>query len=95
MKKVLLLMVASLSLITLLLIGLPISAADSTNAANGDGFVKGDVNGDGVVDMGDVTKVERMILGQDSATPAADVNQDGVVNMADVVAIEKIILGRP
>jgi len=44
---------------------------------------------------GDVTKVERMILGQDSDTPAADVNQDGVGKYADVVAIEKIILGRP
>ena len=95
MKKVLFLIVASLSLITFLIIGLPGVRCGSLDTPTATVSIQGDVNGDGVVDMGDVTKVERIILGKDPYTPAADVNQDGVVNMADVVAIENIILGRP
>ncbi len=53
----------------------------------------GDANGDGVVDMGDVTKVERIILELDSPTPGADANQDGEIDMGDVTKIERIILG--
>jgi hypothetical protein len=45
------------------------------------------------VNMGDTTKVERIILGQDSLTPGADANEDGVMNMGDVTKIERIILG--
>jgi hypothetical protein len=55
--------------------------------------VQGDANGDGVVSMGDVVKVEREILGLDPLTPGADANLDETVNMADVVKIERIILG--
>ena len=43
--------------------------------------------------MGDVTEVERIILGLDSPTREADANEDGVINMGDVVTIERIILG--
>ena len=53
----------------------------------------GDANGDGLVNMGDATKVMRIILGLDSLTVGADVNGDGVVNMGDVTKIEMIILG--
>ena len=53
----------------------------------------GDANGDGVIDMGDVTKVERIILGIDPPTPGADANQDGDTNMGDVTKIELMILG--
>ncbi len=55
--------------------------------------IPGDANGDGVVDMLDVTKVERIILGLDDPTPGADANQDGVIDMLDVTKIERIILG--
>jgi len=55
--------------------------------------IPGDANCDGVVDIGDVTKVERIILGIDDPTPGADANQDGVINMLDVTKIERIILG--
>jgi hypothetical protein len=54
----------------------------------------GDVNQDGSVSMGDVAKVERIILGLDPPTPSADVNGDGVIDMSDVTKIERIILGR-
>jgi hypothetical protein len=55
--------------------------------------ILGDVNEDGVVNMADVTKVERIILSLDQPTPCSDPNQDGVINMADVTKIERIILG--
>jgi hypothetical protein len=53
----------------------------------------GDANGDGVVNMGDVTKVELIVLGLADATPGADANGDGQVNMGDVTKIELVILG--
>ncbi len=56
-------------------------------------LVRGDVNGDGVVNMADIIKCERIILGWDSPTPGADVNGDGEIDMGDVVPIERIILG--
>ena len=55
--------------------------------------VHGDVNGDDLVTMGDVTKEERIILGLDLTTPGADVNNDGDITMGDVTKIERIILG--
>lgn len=44
------------------------------------------------MNMGDVTKVERIILGLDPATCACDANGDGKINMGDVTKIERIIL---
>jgi hypothetical protein len=55
-------------------------------------YPQGDANEDGVVTMGDVTKVERIILGIDSPTPGADANLDGFITMGDVTKIERIIL---
>jgi len=53
----------------------------------------GDANKDSIVNMADVTKVERIILALDPSTACADANQDCVTNMADVTKIERIILG--
>jgi hypothetical protein len=53
----------------------------------------GDANGDGILDMGDVTQVERIILGMDLPTVACDVSGDGLPNMGDVTKIERLILG--
>lgn len=54
----------------------------------------GDVNGDGRVNVSDVTALINMILG---LTPMdetyADVNGDGRVNVSDVTALINIILG--
>jgi hypothetical protein len=50
-------------------------------------FVHGDANVDGVVNIGDATKVMRIFLGLDPITPGADANEDGVVNMGDVMRI--------
>ena len=55
--------------------------------------LRGDANGDGRVSMGDVTKLERIILALDPSTPVADVNRDGSINMGDVTKLERLILG--
>ena len=56
--------------------------------------IVGDVNGDGRVNVSDVTTLINMILG---LTPMdetrADVNGDGRVNVSDVTALINIILG--
>lgn len=53
----------------------------------------GDGNGDGFIDMGDVTRVERIILELVAPRLCADANQDGFTDMGDVTKIERIILG--
>ena len=58
-----------------------------------EGAALGDSNLNGVVDMGDVTKTERIILELDDPTITADANQDGAINMGDVTTTERIILG--
>ncbi len=40
----------------------------------------GDANQDGAVDIGDVTKVERVILGLDAPKLFADADQEGIIN---------------
>jgi len=58
-----------------------------------DGIRIGDANCDGTVNMGDVTAVERMILGYNNVTSNAILNDEGSVDMGTVVKIERIILG--
>lgn len=59
---------------------------------------KGDVNGDGTVDVLDVVKAVNFALGRTTPTEeeryAADVNEDGVIDILDVVRIVNIALGR-
>lgn len=69
--------------------------ADETSKVNGgvSPETKGDLNGDGVVDIADVNAVIDMILGLQSSSDVADVNGDGAVDVADMNAIINIILG--
>jgi len=53
----------------------------------------GDANCDGQINMGDVTTVERMILGYQNVTTNAILNSEGTVDMGTVVKIERTILG--
>ena len=54
----------------------------------------GDVNGDGRVNVSDVSALINMILGLESMNQdLADVNGDGRVNVSDVTALINIILG--
>ena len=61
----------------------------------GDG-IKGDVNGDGVVDITDANTLITVTRGKDTASKyaGADVTGDGVVDIADVNAVLNIILGK-
>ena len=54
--------------------------------------LRGDVNGDGKVDMDDATFVTNIILGTADATEAADVNNDGQVSMPDAMFIVNKVL---
>ena len=51
-------------------------------------YSPGDADGDGLVTMGDVVYVERVIVGLSPPTPGCDANQDGNINMGDVITIE-------
>ncbi|MDO4510988.1 MAG: phosphodiester glycosidase family protein [Bacteroidales bacterium] len=56
--------------------------------------VKGDVNGDGEVNVSDVTALINRILGTASYPDAVcDINADGQVNVSDVTALINMILG--
>ena len=57
----------------------------------------GDVNGDGKVNIADVTALVNILLGKDTAgynLKAADVNSDGGRTIADVTALVNILLGK-
>ncbi|MDO4510685.1 MAG: M6 family metalloprotease domain-containing protein [Bacteroidales bacterium] len=55
--------------------------------------IKGDVNGDGNVDVGDVTALVNKILGAAEYSDAVcDINEDGEVNVSDVTSLIAIIL---
>ncbi len=56
-------------------------------------FLRGDANGDGVVDTADITYIERIIVGLEAVKALADVNGDGQVNTADITTVERIIAG--
>lgn len=56
----------------------------------------GDVNGDGFVDVADISAVRNHILGINNTvflTEAADMNHDGGIDVSDLSAIRNIILG--
>ncbi len=55
-------------------------------------FRLGDANHNGSIDMGDVTKIERIIMGLDTPTLEADADQSGAIDMGDVVTVERMIL---
>ena len=59
--------------------------------------IKGDVNGDGVVDVADIATVIDVMAGSVGADPVsarADVNEDGSVDVADIATIIDIMAGK-
>ena len=62
----------------------------------GPSWLKGDVNGDGEVNIADINALIDIILGGSSDAEQkirADVNEDGEINIADINALIDIILG--
>ncbi|WP_292489670.1 PKD domain-containing protein [Methanoculleus sp. 10] len=55
---------------------------------------KGDFGGDGVVDIGDVSKVAYMVVGKAAVDPAADFNGNGVVDIGDAAKIAYFFVGK-
>ena len=56
--------------------------------------VRGDLNGNGTVDVADVNIMIDMVLGKQAPTPAADLNNNGTVDVSDVNALIDIVLGK-
>ena len=54
--------------------------------------IKGDINGDGIVNGTDLTALVNIILGQKEKNNAADVNGDGDINGTDLTALVNIIM---
>ena len=56
-------------------------------------FTRGDVNGDGIVNINDVTALVDLLLGGGAITSlVADCNQDGTVNINDTTALIDYLL---
>ena len=55
--------------------------------------LKGDADGDGVVDVADLQRIINIIIGTMNATSTSDVNGDGEIDIADIQNIINIILG--
>ncbi len=63
-------------------------------ASDAPSALKGDINGDGVVNVTDATSLVNKVLGTaDYADSICDMNADGVINVTDVTALVNIILG--
>ncbi|MBQ2490946.1 MAG: chitobiase/beta-hexosaminidase C-terminal domain-containing protein [Muribaculaceae bacterium] len=58
-----------------------------------DVFITGDVNGDGEVDVRDITALIDIIMGNSEVTIPADVNGDTEVDVRDITALIDIIMG--
>ena len=54
--------------------------------------MRGDVNGDGVVDISDVTKLIDMLFGIDEVSEVADCNLDSEINITDVTTLIDFLL---
>lgn len=56
--------------------------------------IRGDVNGDGTVDVADANAVINIMLGKAQPTAAADVNGDGTIDVSDANMVINIMLGK-
>jgi hypothetical protein len=66
---------------------------DDWEPYTGSNFLLGDVNGDGQVNISDVTALIDLLLGGGEAPAQADVNNDGNVSISDVTALIDMLLG--
>ena len=80
--------------------GTAIDSITLTIAEEGDvdDFMLGDVNGDGKINVNDITKVAAHVKGKkildESAKKRADVNGDGKINVNDITKIAAHVKGK-
>lgn len=59
--------------------------------------IKGDVNGNGYVDIGDAVTIVNYLVGKESSTfvaEAADTNDNGQIDIGDAVTIVNFLVGK-
>ena len=56
------------------------------------GFILGDLNIDGTLNILDVVILANLILSSDDSNSEADLNQDGIQNILDIVILVNLIL---
>jgi len=59
-----------------------------------DGFLQGDMNNDGNLDVLDIVALVNMILSEEGNNPLGDMNGDGAYDILDVVILANIILSQ-
>jgi len=80
-------------------VNLTVSTATGSATLSRPGYItvtapKGDFNGDGVVDIGDVARVAYMVVGKEPEDLAADLNGNGVVDIGDAAKIAYFFFGK-
>ncbi len=77
---------------------LTVSTGSGTDTLSRPGYitvtVKGDVTGDGIVDISDVSKVAYMVVGKTAVDLAADFNGNGAVDIGDAAKIAYYFIGK-
>ena len=78
---------------------LTVSNSDSSDTLSRPGYitvtrVKGDFDGDGIVNIGDVAKVAYMVVGKTPADPDADFNENDAVDIGDAAKIAYHFVGK-
>ncbi len=54
---------------------------------------KGDINGDGSVEISDIVLLQKYLLGGESISLSADLNEDGSIDVYDMVLMRKMLVG--
>ena len=68
--------------------------AQNDNTKTTETELKGDVNGDGVIDVCDLVGVQNIIDGKAPSCSAADMNSDGKIDALDTAEIIKAIISK-
>ena len=74
------------------IIGAVSGTAIASTASSGE-ILRGDVNGDKIINIYDLILAKRYLI-QGIASDAADVNQNGTLDVSDIIQIQKYLLGQ-